>query len=97
MGFMARESAGQCGPCVYGLGAVAEAIRRIAHDAGTERDQDNLARWVSVIPGRGACHHPDGAIGLMASAMDAFGHEIDHHVRTGRCSVTRARLGHGQG
>lgn len=97
MGFMARESAGQCGPCVYGLGAIAEAIRRIAHGAGTDQDQDNLARWVSLVPGRGACHHPDGAVQLMVSAMHAFGPEIDYHVRTGRCSITKARLGHGQG
>jgi NADH:ubiquinone oxidoreductase subunit F (NADH-binding) len=97
MGFMARESAGQCGPCVYGLGAIAEAIRRVAHGAGTDDDLDNLSRWVSIVPGRGACHHPDGAVQLMVSAMTAFGHEIDYHVRTGRCSVTKARLGHGQG
>ncbi len=97
MGFMARESAGQCGPCVYGLGGIAEAIRRIAHGAGTDQDQDNLVRWVSTIPGRGACHHPDGAVQLMVSAMAAFGPEIDYHVRTGRCSITKARLGHGQG
>lgn len=97
MGFMARESAGQCGPCVYGLGAIAEAIRRIAHGAGTDQDQDNLVRWVSQLPGRGACHHPDGAVQLMASAIHTFGNEIDYHVRTGRCSVTKARLGHGQG
>jgi NADH:ubiquinone oxidoreductase subunit F (NADH-binding) len=97
MGFMARESAGQCGPCVYGLGGIAEAVRRIAHGAGTDQDQDNLARWVAIVPGRGACHHPDGAIQLMASAMHAFGPEFDYHVRTGRCSVTRARVGDGQG
>jgi NADH:ubiquinone oxidoreductase subunit F (NADH-binding) len=97
MGFMARESAGQCGPCVYGLRAIAEAIRRIAHGAGTGQDQDNLVRWVSLVPGRGACHHPDGAAGLMVSAMAAFGPEIDYHVRTGRCSVTKARLGDGKG
>jgi NADH:ubiquinone oxidoreductase subunit F (NADH-binding) len=97
MGFMARESAGQCGPCVYGLGAMAEATRRIAHGAATEQDLPNLERWVALVPGRGACHHPDGATQLLASAMHTFGDEIDYHVRTGRCSVTRARLGHGEG
>ena len=97
MGFMARESAGQCGPCVFGLGAVAEAMRRIAQGVGTDGDVDDLVRWAAIIPGRGACHHPDGAIGLLASAMDVFGPEIDRHVRTGRCSITEARPGHGQG
>jgi NADH:ubiquinone oxidoreductase subunit F (NADH-binding) len=96
MGFMARESAGQCGPCVYGLGAIAEAMRRIAHGAGTDGDQDNLLRWAGLVSGRGACHHPDGAVQLLSSAVATFGHEIDFHVRVGRCSVTRARLGHDQ-
>ncbi len=97
LGFLARESAGQCGPCVYGLGAIAEAMRRIAHGAGTGADVEGLHRWGAQVPGRGACHHPDGAVQLMASAVLTFGDEIDYHVRTGRCSVTRARLGHGQG
>ncbi len=89
MGFMARESAGQCGPCVYGLAAVAEALRKLAHGAGSELDLDNLVRWVGQIPGRGACHHPDGAMQLMASALHTFGDELAYHARTRRCSVTR--------
>jgi NADH:ubiquinone oxidoreductase subunit F (NADH-binding) len=95
MGFMARESAGQCGPCVYGLGAVAETMRLVAHGTADDRDLANLERWVAIVPGRGACHHPDGAMQLMASAMDTFHDEIGYHVRTGRCSVTKARLGNG--
>ena len=42
---MARESAGQCGPCVYGLGAIAEATRRIAHGTALDADLDGLDRW----------------------------------------------------
>jgi NADH:ubiquinone oxidoreductase subunit F (NADH-binding) len=96
-GFMARESAGQCGPCVYGLAAIAEAVRRIARGVGTGTDLADLERWVGQVPGRGACHHPDGAVGLVASAMRTFGDELAHHVRTRRCSATGARLGDGQG
>jgi NADH:ubiquinone oxidoreductase subunit F (NADH-binding) len=95
-GFMARESAGQCGPCVYGLAAIAEAMRRIARGVGTETDLDDLERWVGQVPGRGACHHPDGAVGLVSSAMHTFGEELVYHVRTRRCSATGARLGDGQ-
>jgi NADH:ubiquinone oxidoreductase subunit F (NADH-binding) len=91
MGFMARESAGQCGPCVYGLAAVADAMRRLAHGVGGGEDLANLERWVGVIPGRGACHHPDGAMQLMASAMHTFGAELAYHARTGRCSMASAR------
>ncbi len=96
MRFMARESAGQCGPCLYGLGAIAETMRRVGHATAGERDLANLERWVGEVPGRGACHHPDGAIQLMASAMHTFGDEIAYHVRTGRCSITGARPGNGE-
>lgn len=89
LGFMARESAGQCGPCVYGLGAVAEAIRKLAHGTGGEQELANLHRWVGVITGRGACHHPDGAMQLLASALHVFRDELAYHARTRRCSVTR--------
>jgi NADH:ubiquinone oxidoreductase subunit F (NADH-binding) len=88
MGFMARESAGQCGPCVYGLAAVAEAMRKLAHGSGGDQDLDNLYRWTGQIPGRGACHHPDGAMQLMASALHTFGDELAYHARTRRCSIT---------
>jgi NADH:ubiquinone oxidoreductase subunit F (NADH-binding) len=97
MGFMARESAGQCGPCVYGLGATAETMRRVAHGHAEDRDLLNIERWVAQVPGRGACNHPDGAMQLMRSALHAFDDEFAFHVRTGRCSMSRARLGHGEG
>jgi NADH:ubiquinone oxidoreductase subunit F (NADH-binding) len=97
MGFMARESAGQCGPCVYGLGATAETMRRVAHGHAEDHDLLNIERWVAQVPGRGACNHPDGAMQLMRSALHAFDDEFAFHVRTGRCSMSRARLGHGEG
>jgi NADH:ubiquinone oxidoreductase subunit F (NADH-binding) len=93
MGYMARESAGQCGPCIYGLAAVADTMRRLAHGAVRDGDLPNLERWVAQVPGRGACHHPDGAMGLMASAMRAFGDELAFHARTGRCSVRAVSAG----
>jgi NADH:ubiquinone oxidoreductase subunit F (NADH-binding) len=90
MGYMARESAGQCGPCTYGLAAVADTMRRLAHGAVRDGDLANLERWVAQVPGRGACHHPDGALQLLASAMDAFPGELAFHARTGRCSIRPA-------
>jgi NADH:ubiquinone oxidoreductase subunit F (NADH-binding) len=89
LGFLARESAGQCGPCVYGLAAVADAMRKVSTLTGSTKDLENLERWLGQITGRGACHHPDGAMQLLASAMHTFGDEMAFHVRTGRCSVTR--------
>ena len=94
---MADESAGQCGPCVFGLRAIGDATTRVARGAAGAGDLDDIERWTSQIAGRGACHHPDGAVQLMVSALDVFGDEFAHHARTGRCSdhgiAGRCRLG----
>jgi len=81
--WLANESAGQCGPCVNGLAAVAAAFERLA--AGDVSDVPRLGRWLHEIEGRGACRHPDGAARFLASALEVFGHEIELHAG-GRCS-----------
>ncbi len=81
--YLAGESAGQCGPCVHGLDAIAGALARLAR---RERcDLPRLARWVEQVRARGACRHPDGAARLVASALRVFADEVDLHLR-GRCS-----------
>jgi NADH:ubiquinone oxidoreductase subunit F (NADH-binding) len=92
MAFMAKESAGQCGPCLYGLRALADATARVANGDPDANELVHIRRWTSQTGGRGACHHPDGAVQLMASALDVFGDEFRHHTLTGRCSFTRSRL-----
>lgn len=92
MSFMARESAGQCGPCLYGLGALADATARVVHGRAGTRDLDRIELLTAQTGGRGACHHPDGAVQLMASALDVFGDDLRHHARTGRCTVTGSRI-----
>ena len=87
MGYMARESAGQCGPCVFGLRAIGDATERVARGAARASDLGDVERWTAQIAGRGACHHPDGAAQLMSSALEVFGDELLHHVHTGRCSI----------
>jgi NADH:ubiquinone oxidoreductase subunit F (NADH-binding) len=86
--FMAGESAGQCGPCVFGLAAIAAATVRIAQGHAGPGELDDLERWTVQMVGRGACRHPDGAVQLMRSALDVFDADFAHHVRTGRCAVT---------
>ena len=92
MAFLAAESAGQCGPCVHGLKAIGDATRRVADGRADRGDVGHIERWTSLVQGRGACHHPDGAAQLMTSALDVFGDEFVHHARTGACSVTGARI-----
>lgn len=88
LSFMAASSAGQCGPCRLGLGAVAETVDRLARGAGAEGDVARLRRWCAQLPGRGACGHPDGAARLLGSALNVFAEEFGLHERR-RCVVTR--------
>jgi NADH:ubiquinone oxidoreductase subunit F (NADH-binding) len=90
MRYLADSSAGQCGPCVYGLDAIARSLQRLAaRDRLDERKQ--LARWIAQVRGRGACRHPDGAAAFTTSALRVFAHEAEHHLR-GRCEAKRRVL-----
>jgi NADH:ubiquinone oxidoreductase subunit F (NADH-binding) len=87
--YLAAESAGQCGPCLYGLAAVADSFEALVEGRAERRERERILRWCSEIRGRGACHHPDGAVRMAASALQAFADELDEHA-VGRC---RARAG----
>ena len=86
MAFMAGESAGQCGPCVYGMRALADATRRVANRVAAADDLDRIARWGAQLAGRGGCAHPDGAVTFLKSGLQVFADEFALHAR-GRCSV----------
>jgi NADH:ubiquinone oxidoreductase subunit F (NADH-binding) len=81
--YLADESAGQCGPCGFGLGSIAGALEDLA--AGRGYEPGRLRRWMAQIEGRGACHHPDGAVRMARSALAVFGAEIDRHSRGWCC------------
>jgi NADH:ubiquinone oxidoreductase subunit F (NADH-binding) len=83
--YLAAESAGQCGPCVNGLAALAETMERVAVSRAEPADLDRVRRWIGMVRNRGACHHPDGAVGQLASAMSAFGDHLYMHVAGRRC------------
>jgi NADH:ubiquinone oxidoreductase subunit F (NADH-binding) len=87
--YMAGETAGQCGPCVQGLPALAGALERVAMpdsapDAACAVAQ--LRRWCVQLAGRGACNHPDGVVRLVGSALDTFAADVRHHVTGVPCS-----------
>ncbi|HEX5148338.1 MAG TPA: NADH-ubiquinone oxidoreductase-F iron-sulfur binding region domain-containing protein [Candidatus Limnocylindrales bacterium] len=87
--YMAGQSAAQCGPCVFGLRAIADATARLAAGSPARDDLDRLNRWSTQLAGRGACRHPDGAVGLLQSALHVFGDEFKEHQRTRTCPVVR--------
>jgi len=83
--WMASESAGQCGPCVFGLPAVAQDLTVIARGRAGHRDADRLWARLGTIDGRGACRHPDGVVRLIRSAVTAFAGDVNRHLSHGPC------------
>ncbi len=94
--YLAAQSAGQCGPCVYGLRAIAESVGALADGVATSRERERVLRWTAEVRGRGACHHPDGAARFVESALTVFAAEIDGH-RGRRCTAAPAGLPVGDG
>jgi NADH:ubiquinone oxidoreductase subunit F (NADH-binding) len=84
LAYLASQSARQCGPCVFGLSAIAAATQRLATRSPQADDLDRIARWGGQLAGRGACHHPDGAAGLLRSALELFADDFAQHQRR-RC------------
>ncbi len=83
--YLASESARQCGPCTNGLPALAEAMRWIAFGQPGHDAADWVAKLTALLTGRGACHLPDGASGLVASALAVFADDLRAHASSGPC------------
>ncbi|MBV9164019.1 MAG: SLBB domain-containing protein [Pseudonocardiales bacterium] len=84
--YLAAESAGQCGPCTFGLPAIATDLAELVVGRGGHAVLERLTRRFAVIPRRGACAHPDGAVRLAASALPVFAADLAEHLRGRRCA-----------
>jgi len=87
--YLASMSARQCGPCLFGLPAVASSVRRLADSSAPRGERRRLVADLRTIAGRGACHHPDGVVRLVGSLLTVFGEHVEHHARGRRCSGVR--------
>jgi NADH:ubiquinone oxidoreductase subunit F (NADH-binding) len=81
--YLAEESARQCGPCMFGLPAIAQDFALLARGRADAPTLHRLRGRLGVIAGRGACAHPDGAVRLAASALRVFERDVHAHA-TGR-------------
>ncbi|HEU5391868.1 MAG TPA: NADH-ubiquinone oxidoreductase-F iron-sulfur binding region domain-containing protein [Streptosporangiaceae bacterium] len=87
VGYLAAESAGQCGPCLNGLPRIAAALNELAGAGHRKQTRADTERWAGLVIGRGACQHPDGTIRFVRSALRVFAPEIARHAR-GQCLAT---------
>jgi NADH:ubiquinone oxidoreductase subunit F (NADH-binding) len=85
--YLAGMSAGQCGPCVFGLPAVAASVRRLADGRPGRAEIPRLAADLDAVAGRGACHHPDGVVGLVRSLRATFPDHVAAHERGQTCDA----------
>lgn len=90
--WMANESARQCGPCAFGLPAIAEDLTQLTF--GSRNPSAALARLrerCGLVEGRGACKHPDGVIRMVRSALEVFAADLHNHMEGRPCAGVRQR------
>jgi NADH:ubiquinone oxidoreductase subunit F (NADH-binding) len=90
--WLAAETAGQCGPCVNGLHAIATTFTELAHGTGRSNGVAQLARWGTQVEGRGACRFPDGAVRFLRSALELFGDDLARHAGGFPCAGAQRPL-----
>ena len=76
-GYLAAESAGQCGPCLNGLPRIAAGLAELAGPGHRRQTRADVERWAGLVTGRGACNHPDGTVRFVRSALAVFAPEIE--------------------
>ncbi len=84
--YLAASSARQCGPCLFGLDGLAEVMSRVSAGRARRGDVDRLESISAQVVGRGACHHPDGAVRMLGSALRVFAADLPGHRRRGSCT-----------
>jgi NADH:ubiquinone oxidoreductase subunit F (NADH-binding) len=87
--YLAGQSARQCGPCVFGLPAVADLCLELSAGRLSSSGRRRLRTFMHEISGRGACRHPDGALRMLASALTVFSADVERHRRGRTCDAPR--------
>jgi NADH:ubiquinone oxidoreductase subunit F (NADH-binding) len=88
--YMAGESAGQCGPCVFGLPSVADDLELLASGRADDAVLARLELRVASVEGRGACRHPDGVARMVRSALSVFRSDAAAHAARRPCAFLGA-------
>lgn len=80
--YFAGASSGQCGACIRGTGAMADAAERLGRGEAQTSDVEDLRRWSASLRGRGACALLDGATIAAATLLDHFADAVGRHLAT---------------
>ncbi|HYT10474.1 MAG TPA: NADH-ubiquinone oxidoreductase-F iron-sulfur binding region domain-containing protein [Mycobacteriales bacterium] len=89
--YLAGQSAGQCGPCVFGLPGIAGALEAVGRgDRHAPAAAAAAGRWSASVAGRGACRHPDGTARMVTSALRVFAGDFARHARGIPCAASRS-------
>jgi NADH:ubiquinone oxidoreductase subunit F (NADH-binding) len=85
-GYLADQSARQCGPCFNGLPRLAALLDELAFGRASDDVIREIRRIVRLVDGRGSCRHPDGTARMVRSALRTFAADITLHNRR-RCAA----------
>ncbi|MFZ0666290.1 MAG: NADH-ubiquinone oxidoreductase-F iron-sulfur binding region domain-containing protein [Acidimicrobiales bacterium] len=78
--YLARQSSGQCGPCMFGLPAIASSLESLWRGEGGAKSLQLIESRLGQVTGRGACRHPDGAARFVSTAMRVFSADFASHA-----------------
>jgi hypothetical protein len=69
------------------------AMDHLVAGHNARRWKTQIERWLSMVDGRGACRHPDGAVRMVRSAINVLAAEIDRHAAHGPCRLPGQPIG----
>lgn len=84
--YLTRASARQCGPCLFGLPALAEGMAQVRDGTARRATLAQMEDDLALVDGRGACHHPDGVVRLVRSALKVFADDVADHLAGSPCA-----------
>ena len=83
LAYAAGESAGQCGPCMFGVPELSGLWQQYIRSPSA-RHRRALDVNLGLLPGRGGCKFPDGVANLAVNALAVFADHITQHA-SGHC------------
>ncbi|NHA70109.1 NADH-ubiquinone oxidoreductase-F iron-sulfur binding region domain-containing protein [Phycicoccus flavus] len=82
LAYAGGESAGQCGPCMFGVPSLASAWEGLVRSPSSV-SVDAVRAAAGLLPGRGACRFPDGVARFAGSALRVLSPHLAAHARGG--------------